>query len=91
MLCLSAATGSDLKSFSKLPNGESIESGNSLKILGFHFGCLPNASKQVEAMIKKFYSRLWLLRHLRKSNVPNLFKTMVRPVLEFAARLSTRY
>ena len=45
---------------------------------------------QIEAISRKFYSRLWLIRHLVSSGVPSLgalvlYKSMLRPLLEYAA------
>ena len=80
----------DLRTFICTASGEEIKSGDTLKILGFYFGRRPNADEQVKAITRKFYARLWSLRHLVKSGVPNLdaldlYKCLIRPVLEYSA------
>ena len=90
MLCMGAHGNLDLKTFICTSTGEKIESEDSLKILGFYFGQRPNADEQVKAITRKFYARLWSLRHLVKSGVPNLdaldlYKCLIRPVLEYSA------
>ena len=90
LLCMSANPSLQYSSFIETPEGTRIVSGQELKILGFRFGVKPNADAQVEALKRKFYSRLWLLRHLKNSGVPNLdilsmYNCLLRPILDYAA------
>ena len=90
MLCIGATGNCNNRTFIVAPGEEKITSGNSLKILGFTFGTKPNVDEQVQAMTRKFYMRLWTIRHLMKAGIPNLdvlslYKALIRPVLEFAA------
>ena len=90
LLCIAPASERELSTFITTPEGTHLKSGDNLKILGFYFGRRPDAAEHIEAIKRKFYSRLWLLRHLRNAGIPNLdllslYKSMVRPVIEFAA------
>ena len=90
LLCISAAGRADISTFATSPTDGTMHSSKSLKILRFHFGTRPNADAQVEHMKKKFYQRLWLLRHLVKNGLPEadimaMYNCMIRPVLEFAS------
>ena len=53
MLCISSTFNSDVTTYVKTGLDERITSTTGLKILGFHFGIKPNASAQVEAIIRK--------------------------------------
>ena len=90
MLCISPVGEKDILSGITTPEGQWIALADALKIVGFHFGKRPTAEAQVRAVIRKFYARLWILRHLKKARVPNLdilaiYKSMVQPVAKFAA------
>ena len=44
----------------------------------------------VQAIVRKFYASLWLLRHLKSAGVPNMdllsiYQSMIRPVIEYAS------
>ena len=67
-----------------------VTSGESLKILGFHFGEQPGVEPQVKKIIEKFRKRAWIIRNLKRSGLPRedllfFYKTLVRPVLDFCA------
>ena len=46
-------------------SGNIIESGQEMKVLGFHFTNTPTVSKHVEAVCRKLRQRYWILLHLR--------------------------
>ena len=61
-----------------------------LKILGFWFDTRPGVELHVEKMEEKLRKRLWTLRHLSRADMPQsdllfLYKSVIRPVLDFAA------
>ena len=73
-----------------MANGEELESTESLKILGFHFGTSPDANLHVEKLLSKSYSKLWTLRFLKKSGMPaselrNVYETVIRPGTEYVS------
>ena len=89
LLCVSQK-GNVLRSFITTPDGQKLESGDSLTILGFTFGPKPDVSMNTEVVKKKFATNLWALRFLKSSGMQQndllfTYKTIVRPALEFAA------
>ena len=73
-----------------MADGEELESTESLKILGFHFGTSPDANLHVEKLLLKAYSKLWTLRFLKKSGMPaselrNVYETVIRPGTEYVS------
>ena len=89
LLCISGNVVSKVKSYIKHEEKE-IRSGHDLKILGFWFGERPNVEIHVKKMLEKFRSRIWALRHLRRSGICQsdllyIYQTVLRPVLDFAA------
>ena len=68
-------------------NDNKITSTNVIKLLGFNVDCRPNASRHVELLIEKFYSRLWTLRFLKKSRLSEvklleMYNTVLRSAVE---------
>ena len=87
MLCVSPALHSDVKTVIRAGN-TIIDSQKTLKILGFIFGSSPDISEQIDSIVTKFRRRVWVLRHLRKANIPHadlvkLYSSLVLPVLDF--------
>ena len=79
----------DVSTHIKLPNGQKIESQETLKILGFVFGKKPNVSEHIKHLSTCFRSRLWLIRHLRAAHIPDgdlakLYQVLVVPTLDYA-------
>ena len=65
MLCINSFTHNTVTSMIK--HGDlTINSTDSIKLLGFTFDTRPNANKHVEIVIEKFYARLWTLRFFKK-------------------------
>ena len=70
--------------------GETVNSENSLKLLGFVFGNEPNVAAHVGEIKRKFRSRFWSLMHLRKSGFGGaelfkFFNIFIRPVIEYCS------
>ena len=89
LLCISGNNDQITNSYIKTNDGR-IDSGEELKILGFWFGRTPSAGTHIDKMLSKFRSRLWSLRHLKRNGMSAedllfVYKTILRPVLEFAA------
>ena len=87
-LCISPATHSKVKSYINL-DGERIQSGPTLKILGFSFDERPGVHLHVELMLNKVRNKLWTLRHLKRSGLSQddllgIYKSSIRPILDFA-------
>ena len=68
MVCMSASTEFEVSSYIRIGE-EVVESGDTLKIVGFHFGKHPNINLHFENMKKKFYARVWAIRNLKKNEL----------------------
>ena len=69
LLCLSTAIDSEVSSFVRTTTGEKIESGEHLKILGFHFNTNPSVECHVQEIEKKIRKRAWVIRNLKKAGL----------------------
>lgn len=90
MLCIHPK-GDQMRSFIMPENSnEVIESGTSLKILGFTFGSTPDVSQNTENVVKNFNCKLWGLQCLKGAGMKErdllmTYKSVIRPTVEFAA------
>ena len=89
LLCIHSNANSVITSYIRDGNME-INSSDSLKILGFHFGTDPNAVLHVTKTIDKMYSKLWTLRFLKKAgmkreNLVGIYKDVIRPSAEYSS------
>ena len=67
-----------------------IDNNPSLKALGIIFNEEADVASQVESLCKRFRARTWALRDLRKagldhSDLLKVYKTTIRPVIEYSA------
>ena len=87
MLCVSAALHTNVSTYIKVDT-EIIKSQTSLKILGFNFGEQPTAAEHLKSISVKFRRRIWVLRHLKKAEIPEkdlvkLYLALVLPVVDY--------
>ena len=73
-------------------NGEDLISGEKLKILGFTLGRRPTMRPHYESILTKYAARTHVIRHLKKvdlanQTLANIFCSMVRPIIEYAAQI----
>ena len=90
LLCISGNNDNDINTYIRTSDTNEVQGSDRLKLLGFWFGRRPNADIHVEQISSKFRSRLWALRHLKRSGMPEvdllkIYETMIRPVLDFAS------
>ena len=76
--------------FIDTPAGHRIESSETLRVLGFYFDSSPSVHANMKIVQRKFKSRVWCLRHLKKngfstSELVKVYKTMIRPVAEYCS------
>ena len=64
MLCISVTPHNELNTYININEYDQISGGEAMKILGFVFGRKPTAEAHVNHMTKKFYTSLWVLRHM---------------------------
>lgn len=84
MLCLSDSLNFCTRTFILDWDGVQLESGEKLKVLGWHFSGNPSAEAHIQALKKKFRERYWVLRHLRhngftKEDLIQVYNAIVRP------------
>lgn len=89
VLCISASNSGNVTSFINTSCGR-IKSSDQLKILGFWFEKKPGIDLHMEKLERKIRSRLWALRHLKRSgmgcsDLVFLYKSVVRSVADFAS------
>ena len=65
ILCVSDALNYKATVFIEDSDGNRVESGEKLKILGFHLDSRPGIHAHVEALKKRMRETTWILRHLR--------------------------
>ena len=71
---------------------DSIESQESLVLLGFRFVRRPNVSGQLSLIQEKFNARSWMIHHLKQAGVPDkdvltIYTSMIWPVIEYACQV----
>ena len=67
-----------------------IVPAESMNILGFNFSSRPDISAQVEAIKKKFQTRIWILRHLYSSGFSEevllrVYRSVILPVHDYCS------
>ena len=68
--------------------GTRIDSGEHLKVLGWHFSTRPTVHAHIDIVKRRFRERYWTLRHLRhngfsQEDLIKVYKTVLRPVAEY--------
>ena len=90
MLCISDSRTYEAGAFFIDEDGNTVESAKGMKILGLHFSSRPDASAQVEAICRKFRSRIWYLRHLHQNGFSQeellrVYKTTILPSHDYCS------
>ena len=88
LLCISDALNHRPETFIMDSDNNIIESGQAMKVLGFHFSNKPNADLHVELTTKKIRQRYWILSHLRKigfdqEELVRVYKSSVLPLADY--------
>ena len=70
--------------------GNIVTSKPNMKILGVHFSNRPNMNAQVDAICKKFRSRIWYLRHLHhngfdENELLKVYKSTILPCHDYCS------
>ena len=88
MICVSDSLAYEADAFIQDADGNRIGCQKTLKALGMHFSSRPDMNAQVESIKKKYQSRFWILRNLKKSGftlIDTVYKTMTLPVADYGA------
>ena len=89
ILCVSAARNSNVRSFISV-EGNTLISSDKMKIVGYTQGRRAGVAEHIRSIRTKFARRSWVLRNLKKANIPPqvlvaVYCSMLRPVLEYCA------
>ena len=89
-LCISDLKSYVPRAFITDGEGNTINSQDSIRILGFAFSSSPNMSAQVEEIRKGFNARIWSLRHLGhrgldKSDLLKVYKSILLPIDDYCS------
>ena len=90
LLAVSTSTGYRAKAHFYDDNNTRVDCANTLKALGFIFNQEANVSDQIDSLCKRFRSRTWALRDLRKAGLDEhdlirVYKSTIRPVIEYSS------
>ena len=90
LLLISNSLSHDPQAYIEDAQGNELTSGNTMKILGFHFSDRPTVSAHVEAMRQRFRQRYWILIHLRnfgfnRDELVRVYKSIVRPIADYCS------
>ena len=92
VLCVSDSRTYEAAAFITDPQGNEIDSVDKLKILGVHFSSKPDMSEQVQAICRKFRSRVWILRHLHhngfcEADLLKVYKSVILPCHDYCSNV----
>ena len=90
ILCISDALNYKATCSLRDAEGNSLEAGDSMKVLGFHMDSRPTVHAHVAALQIRMRETAWVLRHLKIAGFTELelatvYRTVVRPVLDYCA------
>ena len=74
------------RAFIKDTKGETVDTRDNMKILGFHFSSDPNMSAQVESIRRKFRSRTWILlkhRGFSTADLLKVYRSVILPIHDY--------
>ena len=90
LLAISASTTYRAKTHIYDNQNKRIDCSETLKALGFIFNQEADVKDQIECLCRRFRSRTWALRDLRKAGLSEdelltVYKTTIRPVIEYSS------
>ena len=88
MLCMSDTMSYTVAGYIYDAEGNKIQSGETLKVLGFHFSSKPTMHAHVEALRKRFRRQYWSLYHLGRAGfsedeLARVYQTIMLPVADY--------
>ena len=90
LMCISDSRTYEAGEFIVDNEGNIIESGKAMKILGLHFSARPDMSAQVDSICQKFRARIWYLRHLHhngfnEDELLRVYKSTILPCHDYCS------
>ena len=89
MLCVNVSTSSSINTYINI-DGKKIYGSDEMTMLGFKFRSRPNVDAHVKFIKKRFYSKVWILRHFKRAgtdpdDILKVYLSYVRPCIEYAS------
>ena len=90
MICVSGAQSYQSRSHIYGSDGEVVNSGDSMKVLGYHLSPRAGADAHVAALCKRIRQKYWVLYHLQKAGfsdeeLAQVYRTCILPVADYCA------
>ena len=88
MICISDSLTFKASCFIQDRDGNRIDAGDKLKVLGWHFSSRPTVDAYIAVLTRRFRERYWILRHLKhnglnQEDLVRVYTSMVRPVADY--------
>ena len=89
LLCVTSAINYQVRSSIDFGNS-TLVSGDSLKVIGYTYGRRPGAAEHVKSLRRKYGSRAYSIRHLKKASTAEevlveVHKSFIQPVFDYAS------
>ena len=90
IICISDAQSYKAKAYLVDSDGQRLDSGGLMKVLGFHLDSRPSVHAHVEALKIRMRDTSWVLRHLKlagftQDELTTVYRTVIRPVPDYCA------
>ena len=90
ILCISDAQTYKARAYILDADGQKLQSGNTMKILGFHLDSRPGVHAHIDALKRRMRETTWVLRHLKlagfnQTELATVYRTIIRPILDYCA------
>ena len=90
ILCVSDAQTYKARGYIVDADGNRLDSGEKLKVLGFHMDSRPTVHAHVKALQLRMRDTTWILRHLKvagfeEHELATVYRTVIRPILDYCA------
>ena len=90
ILCISDSQTYKARAHIYDSEGNKLESGTHLKVLGFHMDSRPSVHAHVNALKIRMRDTVWILRHLKiagfsEQELATVYRTVIRLVLDYCA------
>ena len=90
MVCVSGAQSYHARSHVYQASGEKVESGPSIKVLGFHFSSSPTVHAHMAALSKRIRSKYWVLYHLGRAGfseeeLAKVYRICLLPIFDYCS------
>ena len=92
LLCISDSLNYKTCTYLEDRDGVRIDSGDKLKLLGWHFSSRPTVDAYLDVLKRRFRERYWVLRHLKHNGFTNdellkVYTAIVRPVADYMSEI----